>query len=106
MKVSPSYILFLSAPYFTKEAAVRLVKVRAETRTVTIVWVNIHSVALLWSGSWRYPAGDPAEEWTLKDKKKVQSGNKWRVHLQEQRRDMRILLENAFSNARLSLTHT
>lgn len=74
MKVSPSYILFLSAPYFTKEAAVRLVKVRAETRTVTIVWVNIHSVALLWSGSWRYPAGDPAEEWTLKDKKKSPIG--------------------------------
>lgn len=61
-----SYLL----PISPKEAAVRLVKVRAETRTVKIGCVNIHSMALLWSGSWRYPAGDPAEEWTLKDKKK------------------------------------
>lgn len=61
-----SYLL----PISPKEAAVRLVKVRAETRTVKIGWVNIHSVALLWSGSRRYPAGHATEKWTLKGKKK------------------------------------
>lgn len=42
-----SYLLSVSP----KEAAVRLLKVRAETRTVKIGWVNIHSTVLLWSGS-------------------------------------------------------
>lgn len=60
-----SYLLSISP----KEAAVHLLKVRAETRTVKIGWVNIHSVVLLWSGSRCYPAGGLAEEWALKDEK-------------------------------------
>lgn len=60
-----SYLLSISP----KEAAVHLLKVRAETRTVKIGWVNIHSVVLLWSGSRCYPAGVLAEEWGLKDEK-------------------------------------
>lgn len=60
-----SYLLSISP----KEAAMHLLKVRAETRTVKIGWVNIHSVVLLWSGSRCYPAGGLAEQWAMKDKK-------------------------------------